>query len=115
VLTLYGVASAFIFIWVPWRGSIIDKGGNTRFLGYGYIWSQPRQPAAFVEHDKRLGESSDRGSPEKPKEPEGYISPFNYYSATIDYRRVFLEFGALTGLLLMAWMLTYAEGRSNES
>ena len=56
VLTLYGVASAFIFVWVPWRGyetpiyQVPKDRWNSTFLGYGLIWSQPRPPAEFVAY-----------------------------------------------------------------
>src|SRR5713226_96531 len=87
VLTLYGVALAFIFTWVPWRGGPTIKGANTDVLGYGFVWSGPRRPAAFVEYDKRLVEyekernkatpdpnSLYRIEPPPVKEPEGYSS-----------------------------------------
>jgi hypothetical protein len=41
-----------------------------------------------------------------PKVPEDYIESSVYRFATVDYGRVLLEFGALTGLLLMVWMIT---------
>jgi hypothetical protein len=48
--------------------------------------------------------------------PEGYISPGIYAWANVDYGRVLLEFGAVTGLLVVAWVLTHAKGeRANES
>jgi len=200
VLTVYGVASAFIFVWVPWRGyetpiyQVPKDRWNSTFLGYGLIWSQPRPPAEFVAYylediryaedfakyqrshpwdcvdppaltkeeaalgfkpdpppgqhycigdpplDLRAGyvgnehvqskESSPSSQtppkgyvevpapiqskepkPVRPRMPQGYISPGIYRWARLDYERVLLEFGALTGLLLVAWMLTYAEGR----
>ena len=54
--------------------------------------------------------------PVQPKMPEGYISPATYGWATVDYNRVLVEFGALTGLLLATLVLTHAGGnRTNES
>jgi len=121
VLTLYGVASAFIFVWVPWRGGPTIRGANTEMLGYGFVWSGPVRPAAFIEYDKRLAESNKLDDPrvgfvaDRPKEPEGYSQyPYKLATSNVDYGRVLLECGALTGLLLVAWMLTYAGGKSNE-
>jgi hypothetical protein len=52
-------------------------------------------------------------APQPPKEPEGYLAyPYKQSTAEVDYGRVLLEFGALTGLLLVSWILTYAEGKS---
>jgi len=168
VLTLYGVASAFIFIWVPWRGyeapiyQVPKDRWNSMLLGYGPIWSQVKPPANFVTYsledakysedyaryqrshqwdcvgptvitkeDAALGFKPDPPPPgycivqppgfaasppppKKPEVPEGYISPGIYRWARLDYERVLLEFGALTGLLLVAWMFTYTRGKSNE-
>ncbi len=43
---------------------------------------------------------------QEPKKPEGYISSFVYASATVEYGRVSLEFGALTGLGIAGWAIT---------
>src|SRR6266849_237545 len=156
VLTLYGVASAFIFIWVPWRGyetpiyQVPKDRWNSTFLGYGPIWSQVRPPARFVKYaienakyseyqrshewdcmasppitkeERALGfkprpppgkeycieppQGEASPPPIPPSAPEGYIPPGVYQSAALDYGRVALEFGALTGLLLVAWMISY--------
>jgi hypothetical protein len=121
VLTLYGLASAFIFVWVPWRGGPTMRGANSEVLGYGFVWSGPRRPAAFVEYDKRLLEyEKDRNKPNPdptslyriepphPKEPEGYSS-YSYKAATstVDYGRILLEFGFLAAILLVTWMVIY--------
>jgi hypothetical protein len=43
---------------------------------------------------------------QKPEAPEGYILPVTYRWADLDYEKVLLEFGALSSLLLVVWMLT---------
>jgi hypothetical protein len=127
VLSIYGVSMAFIFVWVPWRGYEVPKDrGNAANLGYGLVWSPPRPPAAFVQYYEApkyefpppplptlpspVPAAGDRwrdGLVTKyPPAPEGYISPFAYKTAAIDYGRVGLEFGALTALALGVWMLT---------
>lgn len=57
VLAVYGVSSALIFLWVPWRGyqypiyQVPKDRWNSMFLGYGPVWSQLKPPAAFVKYD----------------------------------------------------------------
>jgi hypothetical protein len=175
VLTLYGVASAFIFVWVPWRGyetpiyQVPKDRWNSTFLGYGLVWSQLKPPAAFVKYDIEetkyqrshaldcipdwksgivgfvlppdkeycVGQASGASPPpgytevappaqppaaispppprpKKPEAPDGYIPPGIYRWARLDFERVLLEFGALTGLLLVAWMFIYTGGKADE-
>jgi len=97
------------------------RGANTEVLGYGFVWSGPKRPAAFVDYDKRLVEyQNDRNKanpeanslyriePPPLKEPEGYSSySYKVATSTVDYGRILLEFGFLTALLLVTWMVTY--------
>lgn len=119
VLGVYGAASAFIFVWVPWRGGPTVRGATTEPMGYGFVWSGPRRPAAYIEYDKRMADTeradakynSDPNSAysissPRPREPEGYSAyPYKLATSTIDYERVVLEAGALSGLLLVGWTL----------
>jgi hypothetical protein len=42
-----------------------------------------------------------------PAEPEGYTAyPYKLATSTVDYGRVLLELGALTGLFLLVWAVT---------
>lgn len=110
VLALYGLAAASIFMWVPWRGYEVPKDrGNAANLGYGVVWAPPEPPAAFVEY-YRQSTSGNNWQVVSPV-PSGYISPFAYKAATIEYGRVGLEFGALTGLALLAWVLAARGGQ----
>jgi len=65
-------------------------------------------------HRKNLPRRAESLNRVPPKMPDGYIPPAIYRWARLDYERVLLEFGALTGLLLVAWMFTYTGGKSNE-
>ena len=93
ILVIYGVALVSIFVWVPWRGYEVRKDrGDPTNLGYGLVWSPPRGP----DEVRSYGEYTIRiPGPD-----------FAHRSATVDYGRVGLEFGALTGLLLVAWIST---------
>jgi len=124
-LAIYGLAVAFIFIWVPWCGILEARNGKTRdFLGYSLVWSMPKPSAASIKYEtaRHAFNSSPHPPPgysivpppndlgfvpevKEPEEPPGYISSFVYKQATVDYGRILLEFGALTGLLIMAWMI----------
>ena len=115
-----------------------DRWAET-FLGYCSVWSQPKPPEAFVEYDKRhaayeiaskeydlasIEYQARRANPDywinpqkpveptKPTKPDGYISTLIYKSATVDYGRVFLEVGALTGLFVTMWVLTAFTGQA---
>lgn len=132
VLAIYGLTVAVIFVWVPWCGYDVPKErGNATNLGYGAVWSPPRPPAAFVQYDQAAKYEfapppipsvapSNPGPSETwrdglltkyPPMPRDYISPFAYKAATIDYRRVGLEFGALTAMLSVVWLFTAPFGR----
>jgi hypothetical protein len=77
ILSVYGLALVFIFVWVPWRAYAVLRGRvYSATLGYGLIWSPPAGPD-WVQYSN------------------AYI---------VDYGRVGLELGALTGLLLVAWV-----------
>jgi len=133
VLVGYGLAVALVFTWVPWRGGREVRGGNRDSLGYGLVWSPPKPSAASLEYEaardanlKTPPSNSATDSlgfipspqytivPPSPKRPEGYISTFVYKSATVDYGQVLLEFGALTGLLLVVWMPTSSGPRTTD-
>lgn len=87
-------------------------------MGYGFVWSGPKPPVVFVEYEKRLAEYQASHKPDwrngligyqdevRPTEPEGYLQyPYKRATATVDYGRVLLEFGALTALLTVAWIV----------
>jgi len=145
VIAIYGLAVAFIFVWVPWCGyenpiySVPKDRWNATFLGYCPVWSQPKPQEAFAEYDKRYAAyeiaskeydlafveyRARRANPDywvnpqkpveptKPTKPDGYVSPLIFKSATVDYGRVLLELGALTGMLVVVWMLTAYASRS---
>ena len=102
-------------------GSPTVRGANTEVLGYGFVWSGPRRPAEFIEYDKRLAKYNKEYNKLNPdpnslyrigtpplKEPEGYSSySYKVATSTVDYGRILLEFGFLTALLLVTWMVTY--------
>jgi hypothetical protein len=126
VIALYGVASAFVFIWVPWRGGPTVRGATTEAMGYGFVWSGPTRPIAFVDYEKRLAEYKVRHPgpytveyppetpPLPPTEPEGYSGyPYKLATRTLDYGRILLEFAALTGLFLAVLMLTRGKAYGN--
>jgi hypothetical protein len=126
ILSIYGFAIAMIFIWVPWHGYEGPKERvNPTNLGYALVWSPPKpvSPYEVVSPEtaaqassaahKSDGPPADKtgGVPDFiPESPLPYTaSPETfsieaYKTATIDYGRVGLEFGALTALLLIAWV-----------
>jgi hypothetical protein len=152
VLTLYGVALAFIFVWIPWRGyqTPIYQAPRERWqstlLGYGPVWSQLKPPAAYSRYEASLAayrsavattpidlsagfvtppkpppgyvevpppkEAQPVPAPQAPKEPNGYMSTRIYRWARVDYGRILLEFGTVTSLSLVAWLLVSAEERT---
>ena len=105
ILTVYGLALALVFVWVPWHGyeALKDRADPTN-LGYGPVWSPPEPPASFGQYSDQLSKYVPVGGATLPTQPAGYISPFAYKTASIDYGRVGLEFGVLTALLLIAWV-----------
>ena len=133
ILACYGLAMAFAATWVPWRGGLAVRGGNRDALGYGLIWSPPKPSVASVEYEAArdaylsslsvaspgytiVPPSNSLGFiPNEPKMPKDYISSFVYKSATVDYGRVGLEFAALSGLLLVAWMANALGHRDSTS
>jgi hypothetical protein len=155
ILASFGLGLTVAFVWVPWRGGPSVRGGNTEVMGYGFIWSGPRRPAAFVGYDKNLVEHQKKlaeydtsfaeyekkledykkaqpsdwksglvgynqdirerfaliappPSPPQPlKEPEGYSGfPYRRVTSAVDYERLLIEIGALSGLLLVGWVVT---------
>lgn len=106
VLTIYGLALALIFVWVPWHGyePLLKVRADPTNLGYGPVWSPPEPPASFIQYSDQLSKYVPFGGATLPAQPAGYISPFAYKTASIDYGRVGLEFGVLTALLLIAWV-----------
>jgi len=85
------------------------------YVGNEHVQSKESSPSSQTPPKGYVGVpapiQSKEPKPVRPKMPEGYISPGIYRWARLDYERVLLKFSALTGLLLVAWMLTYAEGR----
>jgi hypothetical protein len=105
ILAVYGLALALVFVWVPWRGyEGLKERVNPTNLGYAPVWSPPEAPASFVQYSDQLAKYVPFGGATLPAQPVGYISPFAYKTATVDYGRVGLEFGVLTALLLIAWI-----------
>jgi hypothetical protein len=105
ILAGYGIGLVVTFVWVPWRGyEVLKERGDPANLGYGLVWSPPEPPPSFIEYSSAVSKYVPVSGATLPAEPTGYISPFAYKTAAIDYGRVGLEFGALTALLLIAWV-----------
>jgi hypothetical protein len=72
------------------------------------LGSKVNPPPGYVEVPAPKEKESDSllQKPNEPRAPDGYFPSLTYGSIKVDYGRVLLEFGALTGLLLVAWMIT---------
>ena len=104
ILIIYGLAVAFTFVWVPWHGyEGLKSRADPTNLGFALIWSPPEPPTEFVHYSDALSKFSPFAGATPPTAPAGNISPFAYKTASVDYGRVGLEFGALTVIFLVIW------------
>jgi len=101
VLAVYALAVGSIFVWVPWHGRKQELVAARALLpdpvsvGYGLVWSQPKQPAAFIEYVAEdanyrdyesahlLGKEKNCISP-PPSEPQRKVDPLNWRSGLVD-------------------------------
>jgi len=43
ILTLYGIALAYSFVWIPWKVPVSRQGNRFERCGYGWVWSGPER------------------------------------------------------------------------
>jgi len=86
VLAIYGLAAVCIFTWVPWRGEkllrINPVVASNVGLGYAPLWAPPK------------------------------LTQDIYVDVGVNHDMVLLEFAALTGLVLVVWVIIPAQSQA---
>ena len=69
--------------------------------------NEPDWRSGIVQPPNDVGFIPSQSKAQPPAEPKGYTDyPYKLATSTVDFGRVLLEFGALTGLFLVFWAVT---------